>query len=127
MCLPPTEGYSFKILHYINNIILLLFVEILENDSVCSMSFSSNNINLIGREDESAMVIRNSRYFQHWTGKNEFNCRFTVTSSLGLGIFAVIQRLSFRRNAQGQCIDYVQVYLYFFNNLYILLYFLNCL
>ncbi|KAE9538920.1 hypothetical protein AGLY_005502 [Aphis glycines] len=29
-------------------------------------------------------------------------------SSLGLGVFAVIQHLSFRRNAQGQCIDYIQ-------------------
>lgn len=77
------------------------------------MSFTSNNINLIGREDESALIIKDSRYFQHWTGKHEFNCRFTVTSSLGLGVFAVIQRLSFRRNAQGQCIDYVQVCSFF--------------
>lgn len=66
-------------------------------------------MNLIGREDQSAMVIKDSRYFQQWTGKHEFNCRFTVTSSLGLGVFAVIQRMSFRRNALGQCIDYVQV------------------
>jgi len=73
------------------------------------MSFLSNNIDLVGREEQSALVIRDSRYLQHWTGKHEFNCRFTVTSSLGLGVFAVIQRLSFRRSAKGQCIDYVQV------------------
>lgn len=92
---------------------LFLFVEVLENDSVCSMSFASTNIELIGREEQSAMVIRDSRYFQHWTGKHEFNCRFMVTSSLKLGVFAVIQRLSFRRNAKGQCVDYVQVYCLF--------------
>jgi len=88
------------------------------------MSFTSNNIDLMGREEQSAMVIRDSRYFQHWTGKHEFNCRFTVTSSLGLGVFAVIQRLSFRRNSKGQCVDYVQVrslyfviYLFYFENI----------
>lgn len=87
----------------------LFFIEVLENDSVCSMSFMSNNLNLIGREDNSAMVIKDSRYFQHWTGKHEFNCRFTVTSSLGLGVFAVIQRMYLRRNSKGECLDYVQV------------------
>jgi len=80
------------------------------------MNFISNNLYLIGREDQSAMVIRDSRYFQDWTGKNEFNCRFTVTSLLGLGVFAVIQRMSFRRNSQGQCIDYVQVCFFIYLN-----------
>lgn len=79
-------------------------------------------MNLIGREDQSAMVIKDSRYFQQWTGKHEFNCRFTVTSSLGLGVFAVIQRMSFRRNSQGQCIDYVQVCLFIFFVTYIFYY-----
>lgn len=78
------------------------------------MSFTSNNLILVGREDQSAMVIRDSRYFKHWTGRHEFNCRFTVTSSLDLGIFAVIQSLSFRRSADGQCIDYVQVCYFLF-------------
>lgn len=82
--------------------------KIMENDSVCSMSFFSNNLDLSGREDQSAMVIKDNQYFQKWTGKHEFNCKFTVTSSLGLGVFAVIQHMSFRRNAQGQCIDYIQ-------------------
>jgi hypothetical protein len=77
------------------------------------MSFFSNNLNLSGREDQSAMVIKDNQYFQKWSGKHEFNCKFTVTSSLGLGVFAVIQHLSFRRNAQGQCIDYVQVCIFF--------------
>lgn len=102
---------------------MFVFLEVLENDSVCSINFLSNNLNLIGREDQSAMVIKDSRYFQQWTGKHEFNCRFTVTSSLGLGVFAVIQRMSFRRNAQGQCIDYVQVCSFIFFVTYILLYY----
>lgn len=82
---------------------------ILENDGVCSLNFiTTTTLNLSGREDQSAMVIKDNQYFQKWSGKHEFSCRFTVTSSLGLGIFAVIQHLSFRRNAQGQCIDYIQ-------------------
>lgn len=91
------------------NCLLILFVEILENDSVCSLRFSPSSLTLIGREEQSAMVVRGSRYFQNWTGKQEFNCQFTVSSSLNWGVFAVIQRMSFRRNSQGQCIDFVQV------------------
>lgn len=101
-----------------------MFVEVLENDSVCSMSFMSNNLNLIGREENSAMVIKDSRYFQHWTGKHEFNCRFTVTSSLGLGVFAVIQRMYLRRNAKGECLDYVQVcFRLYYSFLYFIVFF----
>ncbi|XP_050528102.1 uncharacterized protein LOC126898200 [Daktulosphaira vitifoliae] len=95
------------ILLYFNHSTAYIY-KVLENDSVCSISFISNNLNLIGREDQSAMVIKESRYFHHWSGQREFKCRFTVTSTLGLGIFAVIQRLSFRRNSKGQCIDYIQ-------------------
>ncbi|XP_050431598.1 uncharacterized protein LOC126840128 isoform X2 [Adelges cooleyi] len=84
------------------------YLQMLENDSVCSISFTSSNLYLIGREEQSAMIIKESRYFHQWNSKQDFNCRFTVTSSLGLGVFAVIQRMSFRRNEQGQCIDYVQ-------------------
>jgi hypothetical protein len=91
------------------NCSLILFVEMLENDSVCSLSSKPGSLELIGREEQSAMVIRASRYFQNWTGKQEFNCQFSVSSSLNWGIIVVIQRMSFRRNTQGQCIDFVQV------------------
>lgn len=91
---------------------VVLFIELLENDSVCSMNFALNTINLVGQKEQSAMVIKESRYFQQWTGKHEFNCRFSVTSSLGLGVFAVIQHMYFRRGANGECIDYVQVCLF---------------
>lgn len=101
--------FSFALYCDLTIFLMFFVVEVLENDSVCSMSFISNNLYLMGREEQSAMVIKDSRYFQQWTGKHEFNCRFTVTSSLGLGIFAVIQRMNLRRNAQGHCIDYVQV------------------
>lgn len=81
----------------------------MENDSVCSIKFMSRKLNLIGQEEESAMVIKSTQYLQQWNGKHEFKCRFTVASSLELGIFAVIQRMYFRRDAQGKCIDYVKV------------------
>lgn len=75
------------------------------------MSFISNIIFLQGFEDKSALVVKDSRYFKQWTGLREFNCRFTVSSSSssGLGLFAVIQRMSFRRDEEGNCIDYVKV------------------
>lgn len=90
----------------------------LENDSVCSMNFLTNNLDLLGREEESAMVIKSSHYFDEWTGKHDFNCHFTVTSQFELGVFAVIQQMYFRRNAQDQCIDYVQVCSFLFLNNY---------
>lgn len=81
---------------------------------MCSLNLlSASKLNLSGREDQSAMVIKDNQYFQMWTGKHEFNCKFTVISPLGLGVFAVVQHLSFRRNAQGQCIDYIQVGIFF--------------
>lgn len=67
---------------------------------------------MVGQEEESSMVIKSNQYFQQWSGNSEFKCRFTVTSTLELGIFAVIQRMYFRRDAQGNCIDYVQVILF---------------
>lgn len=102
------------------NCFFILFTGVLENDSVCAMNFISSSLTLIGREDQSAMVIKDSRYLQHWTGKHEFNCRFSVTSSLGFGVFAVIQHMSLRRNAQGQCIDFVQVCYFLLLYIYIL-------
>lgn len=96
------------------NCVLFLFSGLLENDSVCTLRFAPGNLNLIGYEGQSAMVIRGSRYFQNWTGKHELNCQFTVSSTLNWGVFAVIQRMYFRRNAQGQCIDFVQVCFFFF-------------
>jgi len=77
------------------------------------MKFLSSNLNLIGQEEESAMVIKSTHYLPQWNGKLEFKCRFTVASSLELGIFAVIQRMYLRRDAQGRCIDYVQVFFFF--------------
>lgn len=100
-----------------------MFVGILENDSVCSINFLSNIIFLQGFEDKSALVVKDSRYFKQWTGSHEFNCRFIVSSSpsSGLGLFAVLQRLSLRRDEEGKCIDYVRVcYLFFIFNSHVL-------
>lgn len=55
----------------------------MENDYV-------NNLKLVGHEYKSAMVIKNTRNFQYWTGKHEFNCQFSISSLHGLGVFAVI-------------------------------------
>lgn len=73
------------------------------------MSFLTNIIYLQGIEDKSALLIKDSRYLKHWTGNHEFNCRFTVAATSGLGLFAVIQRMSFRQDQDGKCIDYVKV------------------
>lgn len=77
---------------------------------VCSILFHSSNVELIGREDQSALVIKDNNYFNTFSGNQEFKCKFAVSSTVGgLGVFAVIQQMSFRRNAQGKCIDYIQV------------------
>lgn len=86
-----------------------LFVGFFENDNVCSTHLKSNVFNLIGHENRSAMIIKDSHNFQSLIGEEEFDCQFTVKTSHGLGIFVVIQRMNLRQNSEGQCIDYVQV------------------
>lgn len=97
----------------------------MENDSVCSLNFLPNVIYLQGFEEKSALIMKDSRYFKKWTGHQEFKCQFVISSSpsSGLGLFAVIQRMSLRRDEEGNCIDYVKVcYLFFiFSSIYFIL------
>ncbi|KAK3910573.1 putative leucine-rich repeat receptor-like protein kinase IMK2 [Frankliniella fusca] len=79
----------------------------LENSRVCSIS-RKRELRLQEKEN-SAISLKELRYFDKWSGIYPFNCNFTVSAPNGYGIIAVIQNLDLRKNESTQeCIDYVQ-------------------
>ena len=56
-----------------------------------------------------AIKVSNTRTFDGWLGYKIFHCKFKIRASQHQGIYAVFQELSFRKDSNGQCIDYVQV------------------
>ncbi|CAG2068418.1 unnamed protein product, partial [Timema podura] len=88
--------------------IYLFFPDTLESDKLCSLLLKKRKIKL-GRDDHSTALIKETRYFDTWSGAYMFKCRFGVEASSKDGVIAVIQKLSFRRDEHsGKCIDYVQ-------------------
>lgn len=56
----------------------------------------------------TAAIVTPHHMFDRWVVKADRNCTFTFRTDKGEGLFAVIQKMFFRRNGD-QCIDYVQV------------------
>nr|CAD7266042.1 unnamed protein product [Timema shepardi] len=78
----------------------------LESDKLCSLILKKRKIKL-GRDEHSTAIIKETRYFDTWSGAYMFKCRFGVEASSRDGVIAVIQKLSFRRDKHsGNCIDY---------------------
>ncbi|XP_064211298.1 uncharacterized protein LOC103314323 isoform X2 [Tribolium castaneum] len=82
----------------------------MENDELCSPINKKRRVRL-DKGHRSGLVVRQFRLQDHsldWT--RNFKCRFEVTpSSSREGVIAVIQHLSFRKNAStDECVDYVQ-------------------
>lgn len=89
------------------------FSDNLENSKVCSM-IRKRELNLLKENENSAIILKELRYFDNWSGPYQFVCNFTVKAPWGHGIIAVIQNLNLRKNeSTDECIDYVQV-LYIF-------------
>lgn len=79
----------------------------LENSKVCSI-VRKRELKLQEKEN-SAISLKELRYFDKWSGAYPFNCNFTVTAPWGYGIIAIIQNLDLRKNeSTHECIDYVQ-------------------
>lgn len=89
---------------------LLIYVtDTVENDRICSTLAKKRKVEL-GYNERSGLAVQETRYFNHWPGSYEFNCRFELKAIAKDGIVAVIQNLNLRRNeTSGECIDYVQV------------------
>lgn len=80
----------------------------LEEEKVCSVSHRTRELSL-GKDNRSAILIRDTHYFDDWSGKRRFDCRFTVKAHFEMGIFAVIQRMSLRKDTEKDaCIDFIQ-------------------
>jgi hypothetical protein len=87
------------------------FSDALSSDKICSLVGKKRKIK-IKEQAESAVLIKETRSFDDWSGIVEYRCRFEVKSEIEDGVIAVIQNLSFRSDDSG-CIDYIQVSKYF--------------
>uniref|UniRef100_A0A1B6J6L8 CUB domain-containing protein n=1 Tax=Homalodisca liturata TaxID=320908 RepID=A0A1B6J6L8_9HEMI len=83
----------------------------LESDKVCSQSPKFILKRLPTGSD--SLTVRETNYFDNWSGKYSFNCRFEIETgykSQFPGLFIVIQKLLLRKNHNtGECIDYVRI------------------
>jgi len=81
-------------------------VDLLESEKICHFLTKKHTLDL--RLGTAAVVIPR-HMFDHWQSitADRF-CRFVFKTSKGEGLFAVIQKMAFRRDGD-QCIDYVRV------------------
>ncbi|CAH1405061.1 unnamed protein product [Nezara viridula] len=81
----------------------------LEDDKVCPVMPGPPKELSVGKDNRSAIIIKDTQYFKNWFGRWDFECRFIVKTKDRMGLFAVIQKMSFRRDIENDaCIDYVQ-------------------
>lgn len=65
---------------------------------------------IVGKDNRSAIIVKDNQYFKNWSGRWDFECRFIVKTKDRMGLFAVIQKISLRRDIENDaCIDYIQV------------------
>lgn len=63
----------------------------------------------LGKDGNSSIIVNSTNLIPS-SREKDFQCEFTVTDPFNMGIFAVIQRMSFRKNASSnECIDYLQI------------------
>lgn len=86
-----------------------LFPDTLEENKVCPITHGTGSLSL-GKDNRSAIIVRETTYFNDWSGLNDFDCKFTVKANFKMGVFAVIQSMSLRKDpVTDNCIDYIQV------------------
>ncbi|XP_012282885.1 uncharacterized protein LOC105701049 [Orussus abietinus] len=54
-----------------------------------------------------ALLVRPHHIFDTWNVINDKTCKFAIHTKKNIGLFAVIQKMSFRRNGT-KCLDYVE-------------------
>lgn len=96
----------------------------MENEDICHGNqqsfewYDHKNAKELSRARNSAIILKPDRMFDHWQRITNKHCRFVFkVHSTYKGLFAVIQKISFRRNGT-ECIDYVQVRKKFFQSYY---------
>lgn len=81
----------------------------LEDDKVCPVMPGSPKELSVGKDNRSAIIVKDTQYFKSWSGRWDFECRFIVKTKDRMGLFAVIQKMSLRRDIENDvCIDYIQ-------------------
>lgn len=80
----------------------------IESDKICT-ALAKKRKHILGHVERSGLYVRETRYFDHWRGTYQFNCRFELETLANDGIAVVIQKLDMRRNeSTGECIDFIQ-------------------
>ncbi|EFN63060.1 hypothetical protein EAG_15907 [Camponotus floridanus] len=76
----------------------------LENERFCHPLNKKHSHDV---HNSTATIVRSHHMFDSWIVKRNLTCMFTFKIARNEGIFAVIQRMSFRQNG-NQCLDYVR-------------------
>ncbi|XP_028049040.1 uncharacterized protein LOC105837707 [Monomorium pharaonis] len=76
----------------------------LESDRICHLLNKKHTLDM---RNGAAAIVNPHHMFDHWVVKADRNCTFVFRTSRGEGLFAVIQRMFFRREGD-HCIDYVR-------------------
>ncbi|XP_070172189.1 uncharacterized protein [Polyergus mexicanus] len=76
----------------------------LENEKFCHLLNKKHSHDL---RNGTAAIVASHHMFDRWVVKHNLTCTFTFKTARGEGLFAVIHKMSFRRNGD-QCLDYVQ-------------------
>ncbi|XP_063225012.1 uncharacterized protein LOC134532497 [Bacillus rossius redtenbacheri] len=85
----------------------------IESDKVCSNLVKKRKLKL-HRNEQSGIIVKETRYFDTWSGQYEFECNFLVKGDHNDGVIAVIQKLSLRKEDNesaenfDECLDFVQ-------------------
>ncbi|XP_058810687.1 uncharacterized protein LOC131675657 [Phymastichus coffea] len=80
----------------------------LDNEAICNpVAHNIQNVDNLKKNKDSAIIVKPSHTFTTWLVNYNKICRFKIRSAKEMGLFAVIQRMSLRRNGTG-CLDYVQ-------------------
>lgn len=81
----------------------------LEEGKVCKIDSGGHGSLNLGKDNKSAMIVQDEYYFKKWSGNHVFDCRFKVNAHFNMGVFAVIQRMTLRRDPETDtCIDFIQ-------------------
>ncbi|OAD53129.1 hypothetical protein WN48_10758 [Eufriesea mexicana] len=76
----------------------------MESEKLCQILGGKSPINIA----TGAATVWSKYMYEQWKNvRSNIQCKFKFTTAKGFGLFAVIQKMSFRRNGT-QCIDYVQ-------------------
>ncbi|XP_014209208.1 uncharacterized protein LOC106639906 [Copidosoma floridanum] len=79
----------------------------LDSEKICHpLRTKADGVTELRKVKNSALIVKPSHVFDSWQMKYNKHCKFKIKGPKGDNLFAVVQRMSLRRNGTG-CLDYV--------------------